>query len=181
MLEPGLPAGAGGRPSADAVLTTGRLLLRPFRGDDLEAYAEIVGDAVTMRSLGSEPLKRDQAWRHLALLAGHRELRGFAPRAVEEQGSGLLVGRVGLWFPEGWPEVELSWLVRRDRWGRGYATEAAGAVLEHGFRSYGFERLVSYIAPDNAASARVAEKLGALPEGVLMLRGQALVAWRHRP
>ena len=65
----------------------------------------------------------------MALRAGHWALRGFGIWAVVERESGELVGRVGLQEPEGWPGVELAWLVTRSRWGRGYAPEAGRAPL----------------------------------------------------
>ena len=181
MAEHVAPVGAGGESPAETILVTDRLLLRPFREADLEAYAGIVGDEETMRFLGARALDREDAWRHLALLVGHTQLLGFGLRAVEERDSGEVVGRVGLWFPAGWPDVEVSWLVRRDRWGRGYATEAATAVRDHGFQAHGIARLVSFIDPGNAASERVAEKLGAQPEAALLLRGRPVVSWRHQP
>ncbi|MBM6594112.1 GNAT family N-acetyltransferase [Microvirga pudoricolor] len=61
------------------------------------------------------------------------------------------------------PEVEIGWRFCRRAWGRGYATEAARPVLAHGFRTLGLARIVAAIAPGNAASIRVAEKIGLRP------------------
>jgi RimJ/RimL family protein N-acetyltransferase len=152
-------------PISDAVarpeLETERLRLRQFRESDLDAYARITGDAETMRFLGSDrAFDRDEAWRSLGYLLGHWEIRGFGLWAVEERQSGALIGRVGLYRPEGWPGLEVGWLIERALWGRGYATEGARAALAHAFTKVGAERVISVILPGNSRSIRVAEKLG---------------------
>jgi RimJ/RimL family protein N-acetyltransferase len=58
------------------------------------------------------------------------------------------------------PEIEIGWRLCRDAWGYGYASEAAGAVVEHAFRGVGLEKIVADIHPGNAASMKVAEKIG---------------------
>jgi RimJ/RimL family protein N-acetyltransferase len=67
--------------------------------------------------------------------------------------------------------VELGYRLTRASWGKGYATEAAGAVMEHAFTSLGLERLVSLIDPENIASLRVAQKLGMQFEREIILPG----------
>ena len=70
---------------------------------------------------------RADAWRQIAMIIGHWQLRGYGLWAVEERATGALVGRIGLFKPEGWPGFELGWMLRRDAWGQGYATRARGA------------------------------------------------------
>src|SRR5947207_12721592 len=95
-------------------LETPRLVLRQFREADLDAYQRMVNDPDAMRSMGeTEPRTREQCWRTLALYLGHWALRGYGPFAVEEKASGVFVGRIGPWFPEGWPGLELIWEVDR--------------------------------------------------------------------
>lgn len=142
-------------------LATARLRLRQFREDDLDAYARITADPEVMRYIGNgAPFTRDEAWHSLSYLLGHWELRGFGLWAVEEQESGALVGRIGLYRPEGWPGLEVGWLVDRAHWGRGFASEGGLAALTHAFEALAAERVISVIEPGNAASIRVAEKLG---------------------
>ncbi|MBV8195277.1 MAG: GNAT family N-acetyltransferase, partial [Candidatus Dormibacteraeota bacterium] len=74
------------------------------------------------------------------------------------------IGRVGLWFPEGWPDYEVRWVIDRAVWGHGYAVEAARPALHHAFHTLGLRHVLSLIMPDNARSIRVAEKLGGRPE-----------------
>jgi RimJ/RimL family protein N-acetyltransferase len=142
-------------------LETARFRLRQFCEGDLDAYARITGDAETMRFMGRDgALSREQAWCSLGYLLGHWEIRGFGLWAVEEKASGALVGRVGLYRPEGWPGLEVGWLVDRARWGEGIATETARASLDHAFEQLAPDRVISVILPGNTASIRVAEKLG---------------------
>jgi RimJ/RimL family protein N-acetyltransferase len=142
-------------------LDTARLRLRQFRESDLDAYARITGDPETMRYIArGEPFDLDQAWRSLGYVLAHWRIRGFGLWAAEEKASGALVGRIGLLHREGWRDVELAWLVARDRWGQGLATEGGRAALEHALAALGARRVISVIAPHNTASLRVAEKLG---------------------
>jgi len=145
---------------ADPVLETERLRLRQFTEDDLDEYARITGDPQVMRYMGGPPFTREEAWRSLSYLLGHWEIRGFGLWAAEEKKSGDLVGRMGLYRPEGWPGLEVGWLVDRARWGEGFATEAGAAALRQGFQRLDAKRLISVIQPANDASIRVAEKLG---------------------
>jgi RimJ/RimL family protein N-acetyltransferase len=139
---------------------TPRLLLRQFRADDLDAYARICADPEVMRWVGGQTFSRAEAWRHMAYLLGHWHLRGYGLWAVEEKASGRLIGRIGLYQPEGWPGLEVGWLLERAAWGQGYATEGGHTALEHGFRTLSAERIVSVIHVQNKASMQVAERLG---------------------
>jgi RimJ/RimL family protein N-acetyltransferase len=140
-------------------LTTERLRLRAFEESDLDAWAPIVADPEVGRYTGGVQ-DRLEAWRSIALYLGHWELRGFGQWALEERSSGRLVGRAGLWFPEGWPELEVGWLLGRSVWGQGYATEAGRASISWARSTLGLRRIGSVINPDNARSIAVAERLG---------------------
>ncbi len=153
-------------------LETQRLVLRMLRESDLDAYAEMCGDAEVMRFLGNgQTLSRADAWRNLAMMLGHWQLRGYGLWAVEEKASGTLVGRVGFWEPEGWPAFEAGWTLRRAFWGRGFATEAAHAALDHAFCRMARPHVISLIRVGNQASVRVAERLGERLEGRMELNG----------
>jgi RimJ/RimL family protein N-acetyltransferase len=153
-------------------LTTDRLVLRPFRDDDLDAYAEICADPEVMRYLGDgKPLSRAEAWRQMAFIVGHWQLKGFGLWAVEEKASGALIGRAGLLHPEGWPGFELGWTLGRQWWGKGYATEAARMALRYAFEELDRDHVISLIRPENHPSIRVAERLGERLEGEVELFG----------
>jgi RimJ/RimL family protein N-acetyltransferase len=161
-------------------LQSERLLLRAFSDADLDAYAAMCADAEVMRylSVTGALLSREDAWRQMALFAGHWTLRGFGMWAVEERVSGQFVGRVGLHQPEGWPDRELGWSLARPAWGRGYATEAARAAADYAFRTLRWPHLIHLILPGNDRSIRVAERLGARPAGTDIVRGVAQLVYR---
>jgi RimJ/RimL family protein N-acetyltransferase len=153
-------------------LASSRLTLRGWRPDDAERYAEITADPEVMRFVGGA-LDPPEAWRQIALFAGHWLLRGYGLWAVERDGE--LIGRVGLWRPEGWPGLEVGWLLARDAWGHGYATEAARASIAWAWVNVPDDQLISIIAPENVASMRVAERLGMRPLREDTLRGHRVV------
>jgi RimJ/RimL family protein N-acetyltransferase len=140
-------------------LETERLRLRAFREDDVDAFVALCADDEVMRWLGGT-MDRQTAWRHMAAITGHWELRGFGRWAVEVRDTGELAGHVGLWFPEGWPSIEVGWTIARGAWGNGYAPEAAAAAVDYGWREVGLERVISLIDPANDRSQSVARKLG---------------------
>jgi RimJ/RimL family protein N-acetyltransferase len=148
-----------------------------FREEDFEEYASMVADAEVTRYLGEgKPLARGDAWRQLAFVLGHWQLRGYGLWAVEERSTGRLVGRIGFLYPEGWPDFELGWTLAREFWGRGYATEGARRALDFAFEELGREHVISLIRPDNTPSIRVAERLGESLEGSVELFGsEALI------
>lgn len=142
-------------------LETGRLTLRMLRESDIDAYAGMCGDPEVMRFIGDgQPLARPMAWRNLATMVGHWTLRGYGLWAVEERATGVFVGRIGFWNPEGWPGFELGWTLRRAFWGKGYAAEGARAALRFAFTQLNQPHVISLIHPENAASIRVADRLG---------------------
>ena len=142
-------------------LETDRLTLRMLRESDIDAYAEMCGDPEVTRYIGDgQPLARPMAWRNLAMMVGHWTLRGYGLWAVEERATGVFVGRIGFWNPDGWPGFELGWTLRRPFWGKGYATIGARAALRFAFTQLNQPQVISLIHPENAASIRVAERLG---------------------
>jgi RimJ/RimL family protein N-acetyltransferase len=158
------------------ILETERLILRPFRESDLDAYAALCADPEVMKFLNASgsTISRADAWRQMALYLGHWELRGYGTWAVEERATGRFVGRVGFHFPEGWPDRELGWTLARESWGKGYAAEAARAAIGHAFGALGWTHFVSLIHPDNHRSARLADRLGYRAYGTTEVLGMRL-------
>jgi RimJ/RimL family protein N-acetyltransferase len=156
-------------------LTTDRLTLRGWREDDLDPYAAITADPEVMRFMGG-PLDRADTWRQMAFITGHWELRGYGLWVVEREGE--LIGRIGLLNPEGWPGLEVGWLLGRAAWGHGYATEAARASVRFARSELGAGELISLIARENTASAAVAARLGMRPGEEYDLRGTPVVIHR---
>ena len=144
-------------------LSTARLLLREFRADDFEPYAAMMADPDVTRYLGEgRPLSRVEAWRQLATFIGHWVLRGYGLWAVEERATGRFIGRIGCLEPEGFPAFEIAYTLARSAWGCGYAREGAAAALEYARHTLCRPKIASIIRPDNAASIRVAQSLGAV-------------------
>jgi RimJ/RimL family protein N-acetyltransferase len=113
---------------------------------------------------------REEAWRHMAMVAGIWTIRGYSQWAVALKATGELIGRAGVWFPEGFPEIEAGWVIGPEHWGNGYATEAGREALRQAFATLGVDHVISLIRPDNVASRRVAEKLGGVVEKTGMFR-----------
>lgn len=158
-------------------LETDRLLLRPWRESDLDAYAAICADPEVMRYLGGKTFLRTETWRHIAFMIGHWCLRGYGHWAVEEKSSGRMIGRIGFLEPAGFPGFEIGWTLARETWGRGYATEGARAALEYAFTSLDKHHVISLILPENKASIRVAEKLGESLEGEAEVMGYSVLKY----
>jgi len=162
------------------VLETSRLILRHFKAADLESYAEIVADPDVTRytTTMGKPLSRSQAWGWMASDLGHWQLRGFGMGAVEERESHMLIGRIGLQYPEGFPDIEVGWMLGKQYWVKGYATEAAIASIQYGFRELDRYDFISMIHPDNASSIRLAERLGEVCEGEVEWFGNKYLLYR---
>ncbi len=169
--------------NAGVEIDTARLRLRLYRESDLDTFAEMHADPVTMQYIGEgKTLTRAESWRFLAGGLGHWALRGYGMLAVTHRHTGEVLGRAGFYHPEGWPGFEIGWLFHRKHWGRGYATEAAEAALAYAFNHLKQPHVISLIRRDNLASLRVAEKIGEQFEQEIELLGApALVYGVHRP
>ncbi len=80
--------------------------------------------------------------------------------ACVEKASGRLVGFSGLKYLENLQEVDIGYRFLPESWGKGYATESARAILQHGAREYQLQRIIGLVDPANHSSARVLQKLG---------------------
>ena len=140
-------------------LQTPRLLLRPPRMEDFDAWAVFLEDEVATRYIGG-PQPRATAWRTFMCMCGAWSMTGVAMFSVIEKATGQWVGRLGPWHPEGWPEAEIGWGIARPHWGKGYATEGAAAAMDYAFDVLGWDHVIHCIDPQNAGSVGVAKRLG---------------------
>jgi RimJ/RimL family protein N-acetyltransferase len=144
-------------------LVTERLLLRQWRLEDLEPFAELGADPEVMRYFPSThtPERSEAVARDFSY--GIEE-RGWGFWAVEVRGGAPFIGFVGLGEPgfeaHFTPAVEVAWRLAREHWGQGYATEAARVAVEFGFDELGLDEIVAMTAPANARSRAVMERLG---------------------
>jgi ribosomal-protein-alanine N-acetyltransferase len=152
---------ASAAPVADLHLKTVRLELRALTFGDLDELASMLADAEALTYWGP-PLTREQSRSWIERNLRRYAVDGFGRCAVILRSTGELVGDCGLirTLVEGRPEVELGWIVRRSHQGKGIATEAAATWRDFAFDTLGLDRIVSMVSERNAASRRVAEKLG---------------------
>lgn len=143
---------------------TERLLLRPPRREDAEAFAAINADPDVARFVNwAGPLSRPESDLLLRKQIDHWADHGFGWWMADLKATGELLGFVGLAHPSLPPlaeEIEVGWRLGKAHWGKGYATEGGLAALHHAFEERGWERLVCIIDRDNARSLAVAGRLG---------------------
>jgi len=149
---------------ADIHIETERLVLRPPRIEDFDRFAELLADAEACRFIGGH-LPRAAAWRKFLQQPGAWLVQGFGMFSMIDRRSGLWLGQLGPWRPEGWPGNEIGYSLHPDAWGRGYATEAGVAAIDWAFANLGWDQIIHCIAPDNHASQRVAQRLGSTLRG----------------
>ena len=145
------------------ILETDRLILRHLLPDDLDNLFALYRDPEIRRyfpegTLTYEETKEELEW----FLNGHPKHPELGLWATILKESDQFIGRCGLlpWTIEGQNEVEVAYLIAREYWRQGLATEAAQAILQYGFEQLGLSRLICMIDPANIASRRVAEKIG---------------------
>ncbi|TVQ55143.1 MAG: N-acetyltransferase [Rhodobacteraceae bacterium] len=165
--------------TAVPVIETARLRLRAPTAADFAAVGAFLASPRACFIGG--PYDAVQAWRLFAASVGAWTLQGFGYWAVDERDGGGLVGAVGLQQPPDFPEIEFGWDLYDGFEGRGYATEAATAARDWAFGPGGLATLVSYIDPANAASIRVAERLGARRDPSAPCAFPGDLVYRHSP
>ena len=160
-------------------LFTERLTLRAPRLGDFEAMAGFLASG-RARYVGGPYIRRD-AWRALAAMIGHWDLRGHGMWALEETATGTYLGNVGLHDPEGWIAPEIGWWIVSDtQEGRGFAREGAHAARRYAYEVVGWPAAYSVIHPDNARSIALAERLGAVPDRKQEIApGELRIVYRH--
>jgi RimJ/RimL family protein N-acetyltransferase len=145
-------------------LMTERLILRPTSAEDFESWAAFHADPETMRFLGGTQT-RAEAWRSLCSMAGAWTIRGYAMFSLIRRDTGEWIGRIGPWYPEGWPDREVGWGLMREHEGHGYGAEAATAAIDYAFEVLGWDKVIHIIDPENIGSIKLAERLGSTNQG----------------
>jgi RimJ/RimL family protein N-acetyltransferase len=171
-------------------LETERLALRPIDESALDAFAPFMADPEVVRFIGGQTFERDEVELRLGAMRGRFERDGFGQFLVVRREDGEILGRCGflVWSVPEWTittradavgdyEIELGWMLGRQFWGNGYATEAALAARDFAFGELGLERVISLIAEENVASAAVARRLAMEIEGDTGLHGMRVNIW----
>lgn len=165
----------------DPTIETGRLTLRPHRLGDFDDSAALWADPDVTRFIGGRPFTREECWARLLRYAGLWALLGFGYWVIRETATGRFVGEAGFAdfrrdIRPGFDGVpEIGWVLSPWAHGRGFATEAARAILGWGEAHFGPVRTVCIIDPDHAASLRVAAKLGYREAARTSYHGHAII------
>jgi ribosomal-protein-alanine N-acetyltransferase len=130
------------------VIETERLSIRPLAPNERGEMLALWSDPANARVEADATPEQIRAWAE------------GVPWGVWESESDELIGDCSLFFADEHGEWELAYGLRRDRWGRGYATEAARACVGYGFQALGLQKIVADVDPGNPASVRVLEKCG---------------------
>jgi RimJ/RimL family protein N-acetyltransferase len=168
------------------LLETERLILRHYRKEDFRPQFAIVGDPEVMAHFAG-PLTEEDCWRRMAASVGQWSLLGFGGWAVIRKGDDRLVGMVSLF--NGWralepvfgEEPEMGWIFAKEVHGQGMAGEACRAVLAWADSSLQPTPIWAIIAPSNAPSFRLAERLGFERLGETLYNDESTAVLRRPP
>ncbi len=144
-------------------ITTERLILRPFRPEDVQDYHRLIyNDPEVMRFLpGGEPRELAKAVRSIDHFINYEAEYGFTLWALELHTPRQFLGHCGLYIlAESGGKVEMAYAIGRAWWGRGFTTEAARAAARYGFEVCGLPVIYALAVPENIGSRRVMEKIG---------------------
>lgn len=142
-------------------ITTENLRLRPFTPEDTTAMHHILNGRDVLKYFPGTPSPSvEQVQRMIGRLLAHWQDKSYGLWAVEHHATGTLLGRCGLQLISETDEVEIDFILDRDYWGRGFATEAGQASLQFGFKELNLASIVGIVHPENLASQRVLTKLG---------------------
>ncbi|RVV98742.1 N-acetyltransferase [Mesobaculum littorinae] len=164
-------------PTAPPTLATDRLRLRPMRADDWPAYAALMASA-RARYMGG-PFASAAAWGMFCADHAQWDFLGCGALMIEERDSGRTVGQIAVNAGPLFPEHELGWCLYDGAEGRGIAAEAAQRMLDWARDTADLPTLVSYIDAENAASRRLAERLGAQQDPAAARPGPDDLVYRH--
>lgn len=143
---------------------TPRLLARRIVSADVDALLAVYGDAEAMRWVGDgQPLNRAQCQHWVEVTHANYATRGYGMMALVERQTGAVAGFCGLVHPGGQETAELKYALRREYWGKGFATEAARAMLAYGQRAFKLSYVIATVAPEHLASQKVLRKAGMQP------------------
>ncbi len=163
----------------DFLIETPRLLLREFKEEDAPGLLELNDDPEVQRFTGDPPFPTLKAARQFVVEYPEYRRTGYGRWAVLCKADGAFLGWCGLKLNEE-EEVDLGFRFLRRCRGRGFATEAAAACLDYGFRSLQLEKIVGRAMTENKASIRVLEKIGMqFQKEIFVPAHDALVRYYH--
>lgn len=155
-------------------LATERLMFRDWQASDLEPLHSICCDPSVMQFVGDgEPWSRERTEQFIVSAREMSRTLGFCRWPVIDKSCSALIGFCG--FIPASDGAEIGWRLAQASWGRGLATEAARAVLQFGFETLRFQRVIATVQSPNRASIRVVEKLGMQRESSFLRNGREVI------
>ena len=152
-------------------LETERLRFRDWNAADLAPFHSLCADPSVMQFVGDgEPWLLEDTEQFIERAREMSRTLGFCQWPVINKTNSAVIGFCG--FIPASDGAEIGWRMSKEYWGRGLATEAARAVLKHGFETLGFQRVIATVQSPNRASIRVVEKLGMQPESSFQRNGR---------
>ncbi|MGB3315069.1 MAG: GNAT family N-acetyltransferase [Albidovulum sp.] len=158
-------------------LHTERLILRAPRLADFEHWAAFFASPRSIYERGM--MGREEAWKNWAADVALWPLKGYGPFGLDDRETGAYVGEVGIYEFMGYPEPELGWFTVPAAEGKGYAAEAARAVMLWARQTFGWDRLVNIIDPANTRSIALGLRLGGVIDPTLPGTDPGDVVIRH--
>lgn len=142
-------------------IETERLLIRPFKMEDIEGAYTMNLDTEVSKYTGDGGVvsKKEIERRIVEDVFGDYQKHGYGRLAVELKEENKFIGFTGLKYLEDMKEVDLGYRFMKEYWGKGIATESARACVDLGFNSLGLNRMIAMVLPENSGSIRVLEKL----------------------
>ena len=170
-------------------LDTERLIIRTFKHEDADAWIAMLSEPEVLRFLPPGPSPTIQTF-ELAIESRQsmEDEIGYAIWAVDDRATGEFIGQCGIrpaksMDENAGSEIDLAYHFARASWNKGYATEAAGAVVSYGLGPLGLDSVMAVVVPENIGSWRVMEKIGMRYEGLADYYGltglKKYVAERH--
>ncbi len=155
----------------DSTLQTRRTILRMFTPGDTDALAAIFGSANVMKYLGldCQPIAREETDTAVLSMIKHWKERNFGRWAVIGRENNRLIGCAG--FRSFEETAELFYILDEPYWGKGLATEIAAECVKFAFERRGFDRIVAFTRPENAASRKVLDKIDMKFDGAITVFG----------
>jgi RimJ/RimL family protein N-acetyltransferase len=145
---------------------TGRLYQRPWRSDDVDAVLSMYAKPNVMAWIPGGAWNRSQTQRFVARMIEAHERQDLSIYPVLLKETDQIIGHCGLNHLERGPEIEIAYLFDEPYWRQGFATEIAGAVIEHAFQTMEIERIVAVAFPENRRSFAVMQRIGMHPIGI---------------
>lgn len=153
---------------------TERLIFRDWDAADSQPFHALCADPSVMQFVGDgEPWSLERTEHFIARAREMSQTLGFCQWPMIHKPRSAVIGFCG--FVPTSDGAEIGWRLAKEYWGRGLATEAARAVLKHGFETLGFQRIVATVQSPNRASIRVIEKLGMQPESRFHRSGREVI------